>query len=148
MQVIRYSIHGFKPQEQIHHMKNVNYHLYNFDISEYPENIRYNIQKIHEKNVDFYNKHLEDLKCGIWCFIDGHKDNFSLNHLKRKVPCWEAELPDDVECYDCNWERLTTISDSTILCGGCYIPARELCKLKNIKRKKCVGQNNKTRTLG
>lgn len=136
MKVIRYSVDGFKPQEQTHHMNHVNYELYEFDINDYPEKMRYQIQKIHEKHVEFYNKHMDDLKCGIWCFIDGHKDNLSLNHLKQKVPCWEAELPDDIECYDCNWERLTTISDTIVLCGGCYIPERELYKLNNVKRRR------------
>lgn len=136
IKVIRYSVHGFEPQEQTHHMDGVNYHLYNFDINEYPEKARYNIQRIHEQRVDFYKKHLDDFKYGIWCFLDGYKDNLSLNHLKKRVPCWEAELPDDVECYDCNWERLTTISDPIIMCGGCYIPKRELYKLKNIQKRR------------
>ena len=136
MKVIRYSVDGFKTQEQTHHMNHVNYELHEFDINDYPEQTRYQIQKIHERHVEFYKKHMDDLKCGIWCFIDGYKDNLSLNHLKQKVPCWEAELPDDIECYDCNWERLTTISDPIVLCGGCYIPKRELCKLNNVKRRK------------
>lgn len=41
-------------------------------------------------------------------------------HL-NKVPCWEAEVPDDIECYDCNWEKLITISDPDVQWGGCYI---------------------------
>ena len=68
MKVIRYSFYGFKPQEQTHHMEGVNYHLYRFDINDYPEHLRYNIQKIHERCVDFYLQHLEDLKCGVWCY--------------------------------------------------------------------------------
>ena len=135
MKVIRYSIHGFKPQEQTHHMEKINYHFHDFNISDYPEFLQWDIQRIHERCVDFYTKHLEDLKSGIWCFVDGYKNNQSLNHLKRKVPCWEAELPDDTECYDCNWEKLTNISDKIVLFGGCYIPERELYKLRNIKRK-------------
>lgn len=138
MKVIRYSIYGFKPQEQVHHMENVNYHLYRFDINDYPEHLQWVIQKAHEKHVEFYSQHLDDLKRGIWCFIDGHKDNLSLNHLKRKVPCWEAELPDDVECYDCNWEKLVVITDPIVLYGGCYIPERELYKLNNVKRRKRI----------
>ena len=138
MKVIRYSIYGFKPQEQTHHMEGVNYHLHRFDINDYPEHLRYNIQKIHERHVEFYSQHLDDLKCGIWCFVDGHKNNLSLSHLKRKVPCWEAELPDDVECYDCNWEKLVIITDPIVLCGGCYIPERELYKLNNVKRRKRI----------
>lgn len=135
MKVIRYSVCGFKPQTQTNHMEHVNYHLYQFDINDYPDHLKWQIQKIHERNVAFYNDHLDDLKSGIWVFIDGHKDNLSLNHLKRRVPCWEADLPDDTECYDCNWEKITTISDHIVLFGGCYIPERELFKLKNIKRR-------------
>lgn len=140
MKVIRYSIYGFKPQEQTHHMRNVNYHLYNFNIDVFPDHLKYIIQKNHERDVKLYSEHLDDFKCGIWCFIDGHKDNLSLNHLKRKVPCWEAELPDDTECYDCNWQLLTTISDERILFGGCYIPERELYKLSNVKKRKRIIQ--------
>ena len=119
-------------------MEHINYHLHGFNINDYPEHLQSVIQKAHEKHVEFYSQHLGDLKCGIWCFIDGHKDNLSLNHLKRKVPCWEAELPDDTECYNCNWEKLVTITDPIVLCGGCYIPERELYKLNNIKRRKRI----------
>ena len=136
MKVIRYSIHGFKPQEQTHHMENINYHLNDFNISDYPEFLQWNIQKIHERYVYFYTKHLEDLKSGIWCFIDGYKNNQSLNHLKRKVPCWEAELPDDTECYDFNLEKKIMLSDPLVLYGGCYIPERELHKLRNVRRRR------------
>ena len=80
MKVIRYSIYGFKPQEQVHHMENVNYHLYRFNINDYPEHLQWVIQKAHEKHVEFYSQHLDDLKRGIWCFIDGYKDN--INFLK------------------------------------------------------------------
>ena len=141
MKVIRYSIYGFKPQEQTNHMKDVYYHLYDFDINQFPDHLKYVIERRHERCTEFYRNHLDYLKCGIWCFIDGYKDNLSLNHLKRKVPCWEAELPDDTECYDCNWEILTTISDPIVLAFGCYIPERELHKLTNIKRRKSKNKN-------
>jgi hypothetical protein len=134
MKVIRYSVAAFEPQEQTHHTEHIQYHLCGgFNINDFPELMRWQIQKIHEQKVAFYKEHLEDFKSGIWCFVDGHKDNQSLNHLKRKVPCWEAEVPDDIECFDCNWEKLTTISDPCVLCGGCYIPERELYKIKNIR---------------
>jgi hypothetical protein len=137
MKVIRYSIYGYKPQEQTHHMEHINYHLNGgFDINDYPEWIRWQIQGIHDKKVKFYTEHFNDFKQGIWCFVDGHKDNLSLNHLHQKVPCWEANVPNDIECYDCNWERLTTISDSIVLCGGCYIPERELWKIQDIRKRK------------
>ena len=135
MKVIRYSIHGFTSQKQTHHMKDVNYHLCEFDINDYPDFAKFTIEEIHQKRVDFYLQHLTDLQFGIWCFKDGYKDNQSLNHLKRRVPCWEAELPDNTECYDCNWKRFTNISDPYVLFGGFYIPERELCKLKNIRKR-------------
>jgi len=137
MKIIRYSATAFTPQEQTHHAKHIQYHLSDeFKIEDYPEFMRWQIQKIHEQKVAFYTKHLADLKCGIWCFVEGHKSNQSLNHLKQKVPCWEAEVPDDIECYDCNWEKMTTISDPCVLWGGCYIPQREMWKIKKIKRRK------------
>lgn len=136
MKVIRYSNYGFKPQQQTHHMNiYVNFHLYNFNIDDYPEYMRYILLDIHKRKVEFYSKHLEDFKSGVWCFIDGYKSNLALNHLKRKVACYEAELPDDTQCYDCNWDTFTTIKDSLILYGGCYIPERELYKLSNVKRR-------------
>ena len=40
-----------------------------------------------------------------YVFIDGYKNNQSLNHLKRKVPCWKAEISDNTVVYDVNWEN-------------------------------------------
>ena len=53
MKVIRYSIYGFKPQYQAHHMEHINYHLRRFDINDYPEHLQSVIQKAHEKHVEF-----------------------------------------------------------------------------------------------
>lgn len=137
MKVIRYSVAAFEPQKQTHHAQYIQYHLSGgFNIEDYPEFLRYEIQRIHEQKVAFYKEHLEDLRYGIWCFVDGHKCNQSLNHLKRKVPCWEAEVPDDIKCYDCNWEKLITISDPDVLWGGCYILEREMWKIRNIRRRR------------
>lgn len=137
MKVIRYSVTAFEPQEQTYHAKHIQYHLSGgFKLEDYPEFMRYEVKQIHDRKVDFYTKHLDDLKNGIWCFADGYKSNQALNHLKRKVPCWEADIPDDTECYDCNWEKLTVLSDPIIRFGGCYIPERELCKIENVKRRK------------
>lgn len=137
MKIIRYSVAAFKPQEQTHHAQHIQYHLSGkFNIDDCPEFLRYEIKRIHEQKAAFFKEHLEDLRCGIWCFVDGHKSNQSLNHLKRKVPCWEAEVPDDIECYDCNLEKLTNISDPTVLWGGSYIPEREMWKIRNIKRRR------------
>ena len=46
--IIRYSTQGFKPQYQSEHLKNINYHLNDFNINDFPENLRYIIQKQHE----------------------------------------------------------------------------------------------------
>lgn len=120
MKIIRYSVAAFEPQQQTHHAKHIQYHLSGeFNIEDYPGFLRYEIQRVHEQKVVFYKEHLEDLKCGIWCFVDGHKSNQSLNHLKHKVPCWETEVSDDIECYDCNLEKMTTISDPVVLWRGC-----------------------------
>ena len=137
MNIIRYSVAAFEPQEQTHHAKHIQYHLSGeLNLEDYPEFMRHEIQCIHEQKVAFYKDYLEDFKRGIWCFVDGYKSNQSLNHLKKKVPCWEAEVPDDVECYGCNWEKLITISDSVVQWGGCYIPEREMCKIRNVKRRR------------
>jgi len=85
-------------------MQDVNYHLHNFNISEYPKHLQYQIQKKHNELVAFYKEHYQDLRKGIWFFLDGYKNNQSLNHLTRKVPCWEAEIEENVTLYDCNWE--------------------------------------------
>lgn len=137
MKVIRYSFYGFKPQFQsVHFQERVMNHLGNFNINDYPEHLQYYIQKAHENYVKLYSENYKDFKCGIWCFKDGYKDNLSLNHLKQKVPCWEAELPGNTICYDCNWEYKTVISDPSVLYGGFYIPERELGKLYNIHKRR------------
>ncbi len=137
MKVIRYSQAAFEPQELTHHAKHIKYHLYGeFNLEDYPESLRDEIQCIHEQKAAFYKEHLEDFKCGIWRFVDGHKSNQSLNHLKKKVPCWETEVPDDIQCYDCNWDKLITISDPIVLWGGCYIPKREMWKIRNVRRRR------------
>lgn len=66
MRIIRYSVAAFKPQEQTHHEKHIQYHLSGeFNIEDYPEFLRYEIKRIHEQKADFYKEHLEDLRCGI-----------------------------------------------------------------------------------
>lgn len=71
MKIIRYSVAAFEPQEQTHHAKHIQFHLYDFDIDKFPEFARWQILKIHEQKVAFYREHLEDFRCGIWCFVDG-----------------------------------------------------------------------------
>ena len=130
MKIIRYSIEGFKPQYQSHHLEDIKYHLNDFDISVYPKHLQMSIQKIHEHKVSFYQGNYEDFQCGIWAFIKGYKDNQSLNHLKRKVPCWEAEISDNIVVYDVNWEKKILITDRLCKIFGFYIPKRNMNTLK------------------
>lgn len=49
MKIIRYSLAVFEPQEQTHHAKHIQYYLSGeFNIEDYPEFLRYEIQSIHE----------------------------------------------------------------------------------------------------
>ena len=52
--IIRYSTQGFKPQYQSEHLKNINYHLNDFNINDFPEHLRCIIQKQHEEHLSFY----------------------------------------------------------------------------------------------
>lgn len=135
--VLRYSKTGFKPQKQTYHYdRQLDYLLNDFHIEDYPNHLRYFIEKNKNKQLKFFQTYGEDLKEGIWCFILGYKDNKSLNHLKEKVPAWTAELPEDTICYDVNWEQQIKLSDDIVKLFGCYIPKKEIEKLKNIKRYK------------
>ena len=135
IKIIRYSTTGFKPQKQMHHLKDVYYHMYDFNINDYPEFMRYSISQIHEKHLAFYKEHINDLKEGIWFFLDGHKNNQSLNQLKHKVPCWEAEIESDAYVYDVNWEYITDLSDPFVKWAGCYFPKSQMSKIHNIKKR-------------
>ena len=53
--IIRYSVQGFKPQYQSEHLKNINYHLNDFNINDFPEHLRYTIQK-QMKNIFLFIK--------------------------------------------------------------------------------------------
>lgn len=132
--IIRYSLYGFNPQYQSHHLKHINYDLYNFNIKDFPEHLQYVIQERHNRLLPFYQEHYEDFKEGIWFFLEGHKNNQALNHLKRKVPCWKAEIEDDAIIYDVNWESIVTLDNSIVEMFGCYIPKREMYKIHNIQK--------------
>jgi len=136
VKIIRFSTEGFKPQKQTHHLEHIDYHMNRFNINDFPEFLRYEIMKSHEKKLAFYKEHLEDFQEGVWFFLDGHKDNQSLNHLKKLVPCWEAEIDEDVLVYDANWEKVVPLSDSIVEAFGCYCPKRYLNKIHNVKRRK------------
>lgn len=106
------------------------------DPKDCPKHLQYLMQKIKEEKILFYNQHKEDLKEGLWFFIDGNKDNQSLNHLKHRVPCYEAEIPDDIMVYDCNLEKIIPLADPLVYWAGCYIPKRLCNQITNIKRRR------------
>lgn len=66
----------------------------------------------------------------------GFKPQYQSHHLKHKVPCWEAEIENDVLVYDVNWEYQTTLSDPFGINCGFYLPASQIHKIHNIKRRK------------
>ena len=135
MKIIRYSKEGFKPQKQTYHVNKFE-SCKDLDLNTIPKHLQYEVKKIIEKKVKFDHEHKEDLQEGIWFFIDGYKNNQSLNHLKEKVPCWEAEIDDDVLVYDCNLEKIVSLNDPIVKFGGCYIPKKLIKNIKNIKRRK------------
>lgn len=99
-----------------------------------PEHLRLFLIEKREIMFPFYQENYNDFQYDIWAFIEGHKDNMSLNHLKRKVPCWSAEISDDTYGYDCNWKEKINIADWKCWYGGIYIPAHQLSTLTNIQR--------------
>ena len=135
MKIIRYSPEGFKPQHQSHHLKDIYYHLNDFNLSEYPIHLQPSIKKIHLEKVEFYTKNYKDFQYGVWAFIDGYKDNQSLNHSTRKVPCWEAEISDNTLVYHVNWDKQMIITDCLCKIFGFYIPESQLGTLNNIRRR-------------
>jgi len=137
MKIIRYSKHGFTPQKQTYHMEHkILYHFNDFDIDIFPKHLRYVILETHEAILPFYQENYNDFEEGVWAFIEGHKNRQALNHLKEKIPCWSAELPDSALVYDVNWTKQMKLSDSECEIFGCYIPKRTLDAIKNIRRVK------------
>lgn len=135
MKIIRYSTTAFTPQKQTHHIKSFESWI-NLNLKDCPEHLQYSMQQLKEQKTLFYNQHKEDLQEGIWFFIDGHKNNQSLNHLKHRVPCCEAEVPDNIMVYDCNLEKIIPLTDPLVYWAGCYIPTRLCSQITNIKRRK------------
>lgn len=133
MKIIRYSPTAFTPQKQTHHIKSFESWI-NLNPKDYLEH-QYQMQRLKEQKALFYNQHKKDLQEGIWVFIDGHKNNQSLNHLKHKVPCYEAEIPDNIMVYNCNLEKIIPITDQLVYWAGCYIPKRLCSQITNVKRR-------------
>ena len=133
MKIIRYSSQAFTPQKQTYHLKKFSF-WFTLNPKDYFEADA--IQQLKQQHTNFYNQHKKDLQEGLWVFIDGHKNNQSLNHLKHKVPCYEAEIPDNIMVYDCNLEKIILITDQSVYWAGSYIPKR-LCKqITNIKKRR------------
>lgn len=137
MIIERYSINKFKPQYQSKHLAQVNLELdeswfKNNFMNFCPEHLKHVCLERHNRIVPFFKDHYNDFKYGIWAFIDGYKNNQSLNHLKRKVPCWKAEISDNTVVYDVNWEKQMLITDPECKYFGFYIPANQLNTLKII----------------
>ena len=59
--IIRYSPYGFKLQYQSHHLKDIDYHINDFNINDFPEHLRHIIQKHREEHLSFY----KDFQYGI-----------------------------------------------------------------------------------
>lgn len=140
--VERYSKNAFDVQYQSHHLSEINNFI--LDRNEFIKRFvdtcdNQYITKIlleqYDKYHDFYVQNYKDFERGIWVFIEGYKNNQSLNHLKEKVPCFLAELPDDTEVYDVNLQEKILLSDSLCTCFGCYVPERSLANIQNIRRK-------------
>ena len=137
MKIIRYSKEAFRPQHQLYHLREFVYphtEAWENAIKTVPSFMMTSVLEQHEKLTKFYNEHLDDLQYGVWAFIDGHKNNQALNHLKEKVPCWSAELPDDTIVYDVNWCYQMQLNDPRCEPFGCYIPERSLLLIENIKQ--------------
>lgn len=56
------------------------------------------------------------------------------------MPCWEAEIENDVLVYDVNWEYQTTLSNPFVEMAGCYLPKSQIYKIHNIKRRKPINK--------
>lgn len=133
MKVERYSLYGFKPQVQTYHLKQcVWFHLCEFENAMENYALTEFLMKEHERLYNFYKENYQDFTEGVWIFKEGYKGNQALNHLKQKVPKWIAELPDDIDVYDCNWSKKTRLDEYQPLSFGCYVPKRCLKDIKNI----------------
>lgn len=137
IKIIRFSVSGFRPQKQMHHIHNFEY-WNSFDPygTDVPEHLRICLAEIKKEKLRFYSEHYNDLQEGLWFFIDGHKNRQALNHLNKPVLCWEGEVRENLVVYDCNLEHIVPVTDSIVQGFGCYIPKRLIGEIKNRKRRK------------
>lgn len=136
MKIIRYSFNGFLPQQQSFHLEHeVYYHRNIFNINDFPEFLRPSIWETHVQLLKFHNENFELLQSGVWAFIDGCKNSQSLNHLKRRTPCWEAEIDDDTVVVGVNWNHLMKVSDSESKIFGFFIPEQHMGSIRNVKQR-------------
>lgn len=138
IEVERYSIEGFKPQYQSHHLAINMFEINNIEkmYTDLGLPLPYETYQDFLNKIEFRKENLQDFKYGIWVFISGYKNNQALNHLKVKVPCWIAELPEDTIVYDVNWTKKMKLKDDECKYFGCYIPKRNLKEISNIHKKK------------
>lgn len=134
--IIRYSKTAFKPRYQSVHYEFRKDFLRELKRGENSFLHKYYSLGEMKMKAKFIEEHLEDFKYGLWVFIDGYKNNMSLNHLTELVPCWEADIEDNTEVYDVNLEKTMLITDDLVKLYGCFIPSRELNKILNIKRRR------------
>jgi len=143
IEIERYSFTAFEPRIQHHHLQTEVYpYLYNEEFKKELEFFKDNermIRFLKEKYKilhPFFKDNFYDFTEGIWVFIKGYKNNISLNHLNRRVPCFIAEAPDDLECYFVNWSdaKRMRLDDPLAKAFGVYIPKREISKISNIRK--------------
>ncbi|MDD3123567.1 MAG: hypothetical protein PHC62_08675 [Candidatus Izemoplasmatales bacterium] len=137
MHIIRYSVNGFKPQYQSHHLVEIDYEQNGFikDFNKIPEHLKIECLKRHNRLVPFYKQHNDLFQYGVWAFINGYKNNQALNHLKYKVPCWEADIDDNAIVVGVNWDHLMFVKDGECTIFGFYIPEQSMQSIRNIKRR-------------
>lgn len=135
MELIRYSNNGFNAQYQDYHIEHyIRYCLDSFDISKYPDHLKDIVQEQHDVRVKLYTQYHEYFKSGIWCFIKGHVNQQSLNHITIATQGYSAVVPDDTIVVGCNWDKLYPITDVESRVCGFYIPACNMDFITDITR--------------
>lgn len=133
VKVFRYSKTGFKPRYQDHHLKGVIFDITNDDLHALDRlRNKKEVKQRYIKRQQFLNENFSDFRYGIWCFKDGSLTGIELTHLRESRPRWEAELPEDIEVYDVNFDRKYLLKDYPY--GPMYVPKRSLVNIQNVHR--------------